>query len=59
MNGRKVYGDDVKLQLIVDGKNIELNKFVEKILSGTLIGAISSLREIEEEWKELQINVTR
>jgi hypothetical protein len=48
---------DVKL--LVDGKEISLNEFVSKILSGTFVGAISSLREIDGNWKKVKIEITR
>lgn len=48
---------DVKL--FVDGEEIDLNEFVIKILSGTLVGAVSSLRGIKKDWKEIEVRVTR
>ncbi|MFQ6073842.1 MAG: hypothetical protein ACE5KC_01355 [Candidatus Bathyarchaeia archaeon] len=48
---------DVKL--FVDGEEIDLNEFVIKILSGTLVGAVSSLRGIKKDWKEIEVKVTR
>ncbi|MCK5563194.1 hypothetical protein KAI30_03390 [Candidatus Bathyarchaeota archaeon] len=47
------------VELTVDGKKIGLSKFVVKILAGTITGATSSLRGIDEDWKELKIKVTR
>jgi len=48
---------DVKLR--VDGEEIDLNEFVVKILSGTIVGAVTSLRGIKKDWKEIEIKVTR
>ena len=48
---------DVKL--FVDGEEIDLNEFVVKILSGTLVGAVTSLREIKKDWKKIEVKVTR
>jgi hypothetical protein len=48
---------DVKL--FVDGKEITLNEFVIKMLSGTLVGAVTSLRGIERDWKEINVKVTK
>jgi len=48
---------DVKL--FVDGEEISLNKFVVKILGGTVVGAISALRGVKEDWKEIRIEVRR
>ena len=48
---------DVKL--FVDGEEIDLNEFVVKMLSGTLVGAVTSLRGIRKDWKEIKVKVTR
>ena len=48
---------DVKL--LVDGEEIDLNEFVVKILGGTVVGAVTSLRGIRKEWKKIEIRVTK
>jgi len=48
---------DVKL--FIDGEEIDLNEFVVKILSGTLVGAVTSLRGIKKDWKEIMVKVAR
>ena len=48
---------DVKL--FVDGKEIDLNEFVVKILSGTLVGAVTSLHRVKKDWKKIEVRVTR
>jgi len=48
---------DVKLS--VDGEEIALNKFVAKMLGGTLVGAVMSLRGIKKDWKEITVKVTK
>ncbi len=45
------------LKLKVDEKEIPLNEFVEKMLQGTIIGAVSSLRGIKEDWKKIEVKV--
>jgi hypothetical protein len=47
----------VGLKLKVDGKEIPLNDFVEKILNGTITGAVTSLRGIREDWKKIEIEI--
>jgi hypothetical protein len=47
------------LKLKVDGKEIPLNDFVEKILNGTITGAITSLRGIKEEWTKIEIEIQK
>jgi len=44
-------------KLFVDGEEINLNEFVAKILGGTIVGAVMSLRGIKKEWKEIKIVV--
>ena len=47
----------MSLKLKVDGKEIPLNEFVEKILSGTITGAVASLRGIKEDWEKIEIEI--
>ena len=49
----------MKTRLLVDGEVIDLNEFVEKILGGTIVGAVSSLRDIKKDWKKIEILVTK
>jgi hypothetical protein len=46
------------MKLKVDGKEIPLNEFVEKILSGTIVGAVTSLQGIKEDWKKIEIEIS-
>ncbi len=45
--------------LFVDEKEIPLNEFVNKILSGMVVGAVTSLRGIKEDWKKVRVEVRR
>ena len=47
----------LSLKLKVDGKEIPLNEFVAKILNGTIVGAVTSLRGIKEDWKKIEIEI--
>ncbi len=49
----------LNVKLLVNGKPVELNEFVNKILGGTIAGAVTSLRGIKKDWKEIKIEVTR
>jgi len=49
----------LNVKLLVDGEEIVLNEFVAKILSGTIVGAVTSLRGIKKDWKEIEIEVKR
>ena len=46
-------------KLIVDGKEIPLNDFTEKMLYGIIIGAANSLRGVKEDWKKIEIEIAR
>jgi hypothetical protein len=47
------------LKLKVDGKEIPVNEFVEKILNGTIVGAVTSLRGIREDWEKIEIEIEK
>ena len=49
----------MEVKLLVDGEQIDLNEFVVKILSGTIAGAVTSLRGIKKDWKKIEIEVTK
>jgi len=46
-------------KLKVDGKEIPLNEFTENILQGIIVGAVGSLRGIKENWKTLEVEVSK
>jgi hypothetical protein len=46
------------IKLKVDGKEIPLNEFVEKILWGTIVGGVTHLRGIKEDWKKIEIEIS-
>jgi hypothetical protein len=49
----------LSLKLKVDGKEIPLNEFVEKILAGTITGAVTSLRGIKDDWEKIEIEIKK
>jgi len=49
----------LSIKLKVDGKDIPLNEFVEKIMSGTITGAVTSLRGIKEDWTKIEIEIQK
>ena len=46
------------MKIKVDGNNIPLNEFVEKIISGTIVGAVTSLRGIKADWEKIEIEIS-
>jgi hypothetical protein len=49
----------LELKLVIDGKEIPLNEFVNKILAGTMVGAVTSLRGVKEDWKKIEMEITK
>ena len=49
----------MKVSLLVDGKEIKINEFVEDFFGRTLQGAVSTLKEVNRNWKELDIKLKR
>ncbi len=47
------------LKLKVDGKEIPLNDFVASMLSGTITGAITSLKGIKQDWKKIEMEIEK
>ncbi len=47
------------MKLKIDGKEIPLNEFVEKMMQGIIVGGATSLRGIKEDWKKIEIEVTK
>ena len=47
------------MRLKVDSKEVPLNEFAEKILNGTMVGAVTSLKGIKENWKKIEIEISR
>ncbi len=49
----------MSMKLRVDGKEIPMNEFVEKIISGSVIGAVTSLKGIKDDWKKIEIEISK
>jgi hypothetical protein len=49
----------MEMKLLIDGKEIPLNDFVSKILTGTIVGAVTSLRGIREDWKKIEVEINK
>ena len=49
----------MELKLAIDGKEIPLNEFVSKILAGTIVGAVTSLRGVREDWKKIEVEIIK
>ena len=49
----------MSLKLKVDGKDIPLNEFVERIMFGTITGAVTSLKGIKENWEKIEVQIEK
>lgn len=47
------------LKLKVDGKEVPLSEFPEQFLTGTIMGALGSLRGIKEDWKKIELEIEK
>ena len=49
----------MEVSLTIDDKTIELDEYIKDFLGGTIQGAISPLKGINSNWKQLKIKVKR
>ncbi|SMH33292.1 hypothetical protein SAMN06264941_0684 [Methanohalophilus portucalensis FDF-1] len=49
----------MKVQLNVDGENIEINDFVQKFLGKTAAASAESLHGVDPTWKEIDIHIKK
>ncbi len=50
-------GVTMKVELVVDGKKIPLNKFVQKILGSGVVGMVETLDSVETPWRTIELKV--
>jgi hypothetical protein len=46
-------------KLKVDGKELPLNNFVQQFLGKTAVGAVSSLKGIDLDWKKIELEIKK
>jgi hypothetical protein len=46
------------MKLKIDGEEIPLNEFVERLLNGTIVGAVTSLKGIKEDWEKIEVEIS-
>lgn len=49
----------MKVELSVDGKNIEINDFVQKFLGKTAAASAESLHGVDPTWEEIDIHIKK
>jgi hypothetical protein len=50
---------NIELELIVDGKDITINKFVQKVIAGIVGGAVEPLAGVEKDWTDIELTIKR
>ncbi len=55
--GQYSIGDKMKLELVVDGKKIPLNKFVQNILGSGVVGMVETLDSVETPWRIIELKI--
>lgn len=49
----------MKMKLRIDSREIPLNDFVERILTGMVIGGVNALKGIKDDWEKIEIEVSK
>jgi hypothetical protein len=50
-------GDLMKVELVVDGNKIPLNKFVQEFLAAGIVGMVETLDNVEKPSKVIEIKI--
>lgn len=51
--------EDIKVRLTVDNDEIDVNKFVQNVIGKVIVGAVTSLKGVKEDWTEMEVAVRR
>jgi len=49
----------MKVELVVDGTRVPLNKFVQKFLGAAIIGMVETLDSVETPWKVIEVKIEK
>ncbi len=49
----------MQVKLIVDGKTITLNRYVQSVFGNVISALISTLKGVDENWKSVEIRIER
>lgn len=49
----------MEVELTVDGKDIEINHFVQKILGAMASSSVETLHGVDPEWKDITIRLKK
>ena len=49
----------MRTEVLVDGRSVELNDFVQEIIGRAVAGAVSALKGVEADWKTIEVRISR
>ena len=49
----------MRVRLVVDGKEVPLNAYVQSVFGNVLLALVSTLKGVDKDWKELKVEVRR
>ena len=49
----------MKTEIIVDGKRVPANKFVQEILAAGVAGMVGTLDNVEDAWKKIELKIEK
>ncbi len=51
--------ENIDIALEIDGNDVPMNDFVKKILCGMITGSIETLRGVRDDWKTVNIKISK
>jgi len=51
--------EKIEVAIVVDEEKIEANEFVQNVIGKSIAGAVSALKGVKEDWKEIAVTVKR
>ena len=51
--------EKMEVEIVVDEDEIEANEFVQNVIGKSIAGAVSALKGVKEDWKEIAVTVKR
>ena len=49
----------MKVELLVDGRRIPMNNFVQSIFKNVILAMISTLKGVDENWEKIELRIIR
>ncbi len=49
----------MRVKLVVDGEEIPLNSYVQKVFANVISALISTLKGVDESWKSVEVELER